>query len=97
MRIKYMSKVLGITFLFLAVPTLPIAGEETWGPHPRSSEIMNAPHDVERAPPDPQRPDAQPKPSLPMVPLGYEGSEHKDGIHHGYDGHHNWHLKGGRR
>ena len=82
--------------MYLAVSILPAAGEEACVPHPRSSAMTDTPRDVERAPPAHKRPEAQPKLSLPTVPLGYEGSEHKDGIHHGYDGHHNWHLRGGR-
>lgn len=65
-------------------------------PHPRSSELKTAPHDAGQTPPEPQRPDAHPRPVVPMVSRGYEGSEHHDGTHHGDDGHHNWHLKGGR-
>lgn len=72
------------------------AGAVAQKPHPRSSELKTVPHEVEKGPPALRRPEAQPRPALPTVPLGYEGSEHKDGIHHGYDGHHNWHLKGSR-
>jgi hypothetical protein len=72
------------------------AGAVAQKPHPRSSGLKAAPHSVERVFPELPQPEAQPRPALPPVPLGYEGSEHRDGIHHGYDGHHNWHLKGGR-
>ena len=82
--------------LILAVSFTLGAGGLVPEPHPRSSELKTTPHNAEKAPPKPQRPDAQPRPALPMAPLGYEGSEHRDGIHHGSNGHHNWHLKGGR-
>ena len=97
MNLQRVDRVFGLMLMFSALLTLPATGAPQKLPHPRSSEIRDAPHDVEKAPPEPQRPEAQPRPALPTVPLGYEGSEHKDGIHHGDDGHHNWHLKGGRR
>lgn len=83
--------------LIVAVSFTLETGGMAQEPHLRSSELKTTPHEVEKAPSVPQRPDAQPRPVVPIVPRGYEGSEHKDGTHHGNDGHHNWHLKGGRR
>lgn len=97
MHRRCVHKVFGLMLIFLALRTLPAAGEPQKLPHPRSSEIKSAPRAVEKSPPGQRQPEAQPKPSLSTVPYGYEGSEHKDGVHHGYDGHHNWHLKGRRR
>ena len=97
MNWEYVNRAFGLMLMFSTVLIPPITEAPQKPPHPRSSEIMGAPHDVEKAAPVLPRPDAQPRPALPTVPLGYEGSEHKDGIHHGDDGHHNWHLKGGRR
>ena len=97
LNIKRFDRIFGLMLMFFALLTLPAAGAPQKLPHSRSSEIMDAPHDIEKSPPEPQRIEARPRPVLPTVPLGYEGSEHKDGIHHGDDGHHNWHLKGGRR
>lgn len=37
------------------------------------------------------RPGPRARDPIPRVPLGYEGAEHDDGVHHGYDGHHSWH------
>lgn len=73
------------------------AGAVTQIPHPRSSELRTALPGSEQALPEPPPPEARPQSTLPTAPLGYEGNEHRDGIHHGYDGHHNWHLKGSRR
>ena len=87
---------LKVAVLIVAVSFTVGAGGLVQEPHPRSSELKTTPHEVEQASPEAQRPDARPRPALPTVPLGYEGSEHRDGIHHGSDGHHNWHLKGGR-
>jgi len=93
----YVERIFVILSLFLIILSRQAAGGEPALPHPRSSEIKDKPHSVREVPPQPKQPEARPTPSLPTVPLGYKGKEHKDGTHHGYDGHHNWHLKGRRR
>lgn len=74
---KRVNSVFGIVFLLLTGSPLSIAGAEAFTSHPRSAEIIHAPPEVEQSSSEPQRPQAQPRPALPTVPLGYEGNEHR--------------------